>query len=430
MTLPKSSTLPFNTLPASKCPRPISYLIYGLVALFLFYEMALQVSPSIITIQLMHDLNIEAASLGMISGIYFYSYMLMQIPSGLLFDRQRARVLIPLAILLCVLGTFFFTTSHTSVQAAFGRFLMGIGSSCAFISVLVVSSRWFPSTYFALLVGVAQFLAAAGALGGEAPLALVIHHLGWREVFYWLIGAGALLAIVIWYALKNEPTAHLAIKNDHTASLPAWQSLKTVLKSSQNWWIALYAFCGWGPVAIFASLWGVPYLMSVYHTNSATAALACAMIWIGLMVGSPFFGWYSSKLAKHKPFLKACSLLGLVASLIILYLPGLPFWLMALLLLGFGIAAAGHILTFALAKESNPAHLTATAIGFNNMAVVAGGAIFQPLVGLLLHLTWQGTLLNGVPVYSVHSYRIALCMVPLCFLIGFLVSQFCIRKKY
>ncbi len=195
-------------------PRPIAYVVYGLVALFLFYEMALQVSPSVITNQLMQDLHIEAATLGLISGVYFYSYMLMQIPSGLLFDRQNTRVLVFVAILICLTGTLFFASSQSAFQAALGRFLMGIGSSCAFISVLVVSSRWFPASYFALLVGIAQFLAAAGALGGEAPLAVFIHALGWRQALYWLVGVGVMLAGLVWFIMKENHAPSEPKKSD------------------------------------------------------------------------------------------------------------------------------------------------------------------------------------------------------------------------
>ena len=417
----------FSTPSTGNRPSFMSYFVYLIVVLFLVYEMALQVSPSIITHQLMRDIHIEASLLGIISGVYFYSYMFMQIPSGLLFDRLKTRWLISIAILICVLGTVFFASSQTVWEAALGRFLMGIGSASAFISVLVVSSRWFPVSYFALLVGIAQLLAAAGALGGEAPLAIFTTALGWRAALYWLAVIGAVLALAVWLVLKNEPTP---ITHSSYTQPRISQSLKIVLSSSQTWWIALYAFCGWGPVATFASLWGVPYLMSLYHISNTMAAVACSMIWIGLMLGSPFFGWLSSYLGQRRIFLRACSLLGLMVSLVILYVPGVPFGLMLILLLGFGIATSGHILTFALAKEIHSPQVTATVIGFNNMAVVAGGAIFQPLVGVVLHFCWQGEMLNSVPFYTVSNYQTALFIVPLCYLVGWIVSQFFIRETH
>lgn len=62
-------------------------LIYSVAILFLFYEMGLQVSPSVMTNELMQSFHLDAAGLGVVSGFYFYSYSLMQLPVGLLFDR-------------------------------------------------------------------------------------------------------------------------------------------------------------------------------------------------------------------------------------------------------------------------------------------------------------------------------------------------------
>ena len=45
---------------------------------------------------------------------------------------------------------------------------------------------------------------------------------------------------------------------------------------------------------------------------------------------------------------------------------------------------------------------------FVNCAVVATGAIFQPLVGALLDLGWDGTLIEGARVYSAGTFQEAL----------------------
>jgi hypothetical protein len=71
-----------------------SLWIYSIVSLFLIFEMAVQVSPSVMSSSLMQDLGISAFSLGLMSGIYFYTYTSMQIPSGLLFDRITPKIII------------------------------------------------------------------------------------------------------------------------------------------------------------------------------------------------------------------------------------------------------------------------------------------------------------------------------------------------
>ena len=83
-------------------------LLYSLVSMFLVFEMGVQVSPSVMASNLMHDLNLSAYALGIMSGVYFYTYTLMQIPSGLLFDRFKPKIIIVCAITICSSGALLF----------------------------------------------------------------------------------------------------------------------------------------------------------------------------------------------------------------------------------------------------------------------------------------------------------------------------------
>jgi MFS family permease len=411
---------------------PLSWraiIVYGLAAAFLCYEMALQVSPSVMTHQLMRDLSIDAAGLGIISGFYFYSYTLMQIPAGLLFDRYSTRWLTTISLLVCAAGATFFGMADSVMFASLGRFFMGLGSAFAFIGVLVVATRWFSLKYFAFLVGIAQFLAAMGAMGGEAPLATAVNSYGWRVTITWLAFVGGLLALCILFIVHHKPegSEHSAQKSRDFGIM---RSIRTVLGNTQTWWLGLYAFANWAPITAFASLWGVPYLMARYAVSNTLASEAMAMVWLGLGLASPLLGWYSDQMGRRRGLLNFCALIGVLAAVGILYVPNMPFAATFVLLFAFGVATAGQILSFAVVRDINRPEVTATAIGVNNMAVVAGGALFQPLVGYLLRLNWQGEMANNTPVYSVDAYTVALLVVPLCFLVSYVAGQFLIRETY
>ena len=95
----------------------------------------------------------------------------------------------------------------------------------------------------------------------------------------------------------------------------------------------------------------------------------------------------------------------------------------------FGLAAGSQTLTFAIVKDNNRPDNVGSAMGFNNMMVVAGGAILQPFVGYLLHVSWSGaTSANGVPVYSVGNYHFALLVVPIVSIIGLFFAAFMIKE--
>lgn len=405
----------------------LGIFIYTLSALFLLYEMALQVSPSIMTHDLMYDFQVGAARLGIMASFYFYSYTLMQIPVGLLFDRFSGRVLITGAVFICSVGALIFAFTHHLTTAAFSRFLMGTGSAFAFVGTLVMAARWFPHKYFAFLVGGAQFLAAMGALGGEFPLAAMLENWRWRIVMILLGMIGIVLTILCFMIIRDNPYQERDVPKHHDLL----RELKEILRSKQTWAIGVYAFCGWGPVAVFAALWGVPYLRVRFEIPNTYAALAMAMMWIGIGLTSPFLGWLSDKLGRRKILLILCPLVGLMCSLTFFYVPSINYESSFILLFGMGVAASGQILSFALVKDNNRPTVVGTAVGLNNMAVVAGGAIFQPLVGMILHNFWDGAKDGkGVPVYSVANYHFALLVIPICFAIGFLTSFFFVKETY
>ena len=101
---------------------------------------------------------------------------------------------------------------------------------------------------------------------------------------------------------------------------------------------------------------------------------------------------------------------------------------MYLLLFIFGLGASGQALVFALVKDNNEPARVGTAIGFNNMAVVLGGML-QPLVGFILIYAWDGVVEEGIPLYTVANYQLALLILPIAYFIALIVAVFCLRES-
>ena len=72
----------------------LSWLIWGLASLFYLIGFFHRLAPAVMTQELMRDFDISAAALGNLSGFYFYSYWVMQIPTGILADSWGPRRLL------------------------------------------------------------------------------------------------------------------------------------------------------------------------------------------------------------------------------------------------------------------------------------------------------------------------------------------------
>src|SRR5580698_9744175 len=75
-------------------PTWLAASIWGIAALFYLTGFYQRVSPAVMTEELMRTFSIGAGSLGNLSAFFFYSYVAMQIPTGILIDSWGARKLL------------------------------------------------------------------------------------------------------------------------------------------------------------------------------------------------------------------------------------------------------------------------------------------------------------------------------------------------
>lgn len=396
-----------------------AYIIFLLSASFYLYEFVLQVAPSVMADAMMKTFHVGAAGFGVVSAFYFYAYAPMQLPAGLLFDRYGPRKLMTYALILCAIGSFFFAATDSLLTASLGRFLIGIGSAFSFIGVLVLVSRWFPPQQFAILAGIAQLMSSVGAMFGEVPLAALIHCVGWRTASFILAFLGLVLAVLIWLFIRDYPDRKTQAASTRSFK-DEWFRLIAVCGRSYTWLTGFYACTIWTPIAVFAALWGVPYLQQKYQVSVIVASGLCSMVWLGIGLGSPLLGWVSDYYRNRRLALAISSVCGLVAAVLAIYVPGISLGSLYFILFLFGIGAGGQTVSFAVVKDNNRPELVGTASGFNNLSVLIGGAVFQPLVGVFLHHSQDYYQMNGVYFYTVASYNKALLVVPICFLLSLL----------
>ncbi|GJM07159.1 MAG: MFS transporter [marine bacterium B5-7] len=409
-------------------PSALALFVCGLAALFYLYEFTLRVSIGVMLHQLMHDLAIEGAAIGFISSLYFYAYAPMQIPAGLLLDRYGPRLLLSVMIIVCASGALLFSFTDGILLASIARLMMGFGSAFAFVGVLLLIARWCPPHYFALIAGLTQLMGSVGAIAGEVPVHYAVYAVGWRHTMVYLAIFGFILAFILWASVRDHPRGMRDHHEGMLGKLSTWKCLKKVFKRPQTWWVSIHAFCCWTPVSIFASLWGASALQSLYFFSPALASSAIAMVWIGIACGSPFIGWLSDRIGKRKRLLVLACTIGMISTASILFLPLLtPMVFIALFF--FGVGASGQSLTFAVVKENNPPAIVGTAMGFNNMAVVIGATIFQPLVGFMLRAS-GGIHVNGATHYAASAYREALVVMPIIYLIGIIISVWKVKETH
>jgi MFS family permease len=403
---------------AAPPPLRLAWTVWFLGALLYLMGFFQRVAPAVMTDALMRDFHIGAASLGNLSAVYFYSYVAMQIPTGILADAWGPRRLLTLGALVAGLGTLLFALATGILMAGLGRLLIGGSVAVAFVGVLKLANNWFPPRRFSLAAGMALLVGVVGGVCAGPPLRLLVDRFGWRGVM--LVAAGVTLAvsIAIWLVVRDYP--HEKGYGDVTPVCPLGPRRQRPSPAT-----GILAVCRYpntlllfiipagvvGPVLTFSGLWGVPFLATHYHLSATRASAFTTALLVAWALGGPLCGWLSDRLGRRKPlYLLGCAV-ALGGWSAIVCVPHLPLPLLAGVLVLTGLSSGCMILSFAFAKESVPAYLAGTVTGVINMGVMLGPTLLQPAVGWVLDRRWTGATQDGARVYVLEAYQAGFTLI-------------------
>ncbi len=386
----------------------LPWLVCGLAATYVLYQFLLQASTSVMIPYLEQAFNINALDVSLLSSSFFYTYLLLQIPAGILVDWLGPRQVLCWGILICAISSFMFALSENMLSAELSRMLMGIVTAPAVVCALKLAAQWFPKERFAILVGLTEMLGMLGGAIGEAFLARCVDgSLGWRGTL-WLCGfVGIALALMVWIFVFDNPKQLVNVhKIKDKKSNFSFKASLIILANRRIWIIGLSAGLMFAVLTAFASFWCVPFLMHDFDFSLRIAAVASATLFIGAAIGNPFLGWLSDRWGKRRILMQIGSVLAATVILLLL-LVHFSMVVVFMLLFFIGFFAAGYVIAFAMVSDTIDITLKATALGFVNMlSIFLGAPILQPIIGKILQI-------------SHNNFSLALMLLPISFLLSF-----------
>lgn len=399
--------------------------MWFIAALYVPYQFLLQGSPSVMIADLMKAFSINVVDIGLLSSSFFYSYILLQVPSGILVDRYGVRKLLSITIFICALSCLLFAISPNFYIAQISRFFMGIVASTSVVSALYLASNWFSTARFGLLTGLMEMLGMLGGAIGQSSLAKGVAIFGWRPTMMLCTIVGLLLAIAVWFIVRDnaaEKSAHVI----STPSVGVFYQLAMVLKNPQLWINGMYSGLMFAMISGFAGLWCVPYLTVSYGLTLTAAANYTAIIFIGAAAGGPILGWLAGMFGYYRGLMLGCAGGAFSLALAIINISHLsPCWLAATLLL-LGFCCGSYTISFLMAKEHVSTDIQCAAMGFTNMlCILVGAPIIQPLIGFLL----KAQMLTPTSQSSATHYQYALNSLVFCLALAIISVLFMHRAK-
>lgn len=392
---------------------------------FYCYNYFLRVSPSTMQADLTQTFHITATQFGTLAAFYYYAYTPMQLPAGLIYDKFGARFVLFLACLIAVVGLGIFVQADNLSLASGGRFLIGLGTAFAYIGVLKLASVWLPPHRFATVAGMTTALGMTCAALTQKHLTKIVEMIGYKSALHTALFIGIALSIAILFIVKSQPKQLIKTQSDTINYGQLFTAMKIIFTSPQMWLIGIIGCLLYLPASVFLDLWGIPFLKTVHQLNSEQAVNISSLTFLGWIIGGPVIGAFSDKIKKRRAPLVVTGALAAALLCVIFYTPSLSLSQLYVLFFITGFCCGAHPLCFALGKENNPSPIAGTAVAITNMLIMAGGAIFQPIVGKLLDMHTTSPLgPDGLPVYTASDYTFALSIIPLGVALAIILSFF------
>jgi MFS family permease len=177
------------------------------------------------------ELGISASVFGFATGMFFWGYIVLQIPAGRIASVWSAKWVIFCLLLFWSVVSFTTALVHTESQLVANRFILGVFEGGVLTCTIVLIRKWFTrseraraNTAFLVSIPIAQVI--ANPISG-----LVLAHFNWQMMFIVEALPGLVWAGVWVWAITEEPrdaawldpqekariVAALAAENDQTA---------------------------------------------------------------------------------------------------------------------------------------------------------------------------------------------------------------------
>jgi MFS family permease len=372
-------------------PSAVHLRIFLPFALGYFLSYLYRTVNAVLAPNLVRDLGLDPASLGLLTAVYFLAFAAAQLPLGLLLDHYGPRRVEAALLLFAAAGALLFAQAATLGELLLGRALIGLGVSACLMAAFKAFSQWFPAKQLPFTNGIQMVSGGLGALAATTPVELTLQLTDWRGVF--LILAGVTLAAA---------AAIFAIVPEHAAAGHAGETLReqlagvgTVFSSRAFWHITPWAVAAQSAYLSLIGLWAGPWLRDVANLERFAVANSLMGVSVAMIVGYFLFGTLAAALGRRGVPTVRVAAGGMMAflgvQLLLALQPaglGVPLWLL------FGFCGTACILPYAVLSQQFPPRLAGRVNTGLNLLVFLAAFAAQWGVGAIIG-QWPATAAGG-----------------------------------
>jgi predicted MFS family arabinose efflux permease len=368
-------------------------------ALGYFLTYLLRSVNAVVAPDLVAEIGLGAAELGLLTAAYLGAFALFQLPLGVLLDRYGPRRVQAALLAVAAAGCVLFAAGGDAATLTAARALIGLGFAGGLMSGFKAVVLWVPAPRRALANSCVMSFGALGLLMATAPTELAARTMGWRMVFVALATVTAGVALLILMVVPDP-----AERSQSTSLREQVHQLARIYSDKSFLAIAPLLATTAGTHIAIQTLWAGPWLRDVAgldRTGVANTLFAMGVAFLAGILGS---GAIADGLIR-----RGASELGVMVAFLLLFLIaqagivleitsyGLVFWLL------FGMSGQVAILAYPWLSARFGAELSGRANTAMNLIIFLAAFLIQYLIGAIIALYPQ----QATGGFDARSYQTA-----------------------
>ena len=363
----------------------LTWLLFGM-----YYVNRFNYSPMIPLLRA--DLGISNTQAGWLMAQFFISYTIFQLPAGFLGDRFGPRKTLTWGAVISIAGNLIFSQATSFGILSLGQLANGLGQSMGWTSSLKLIVSWFPRSRRATAIGLFATCVTAGSSVGIRLSGWLGDHLGWRSSFIIPPVLLAIVAVLFWMMVKDNPVEkglpdfddeillERQIENDPRSRL------SLVLSNRILWSVALVYFC-FVYVQFGCLVWIPSFLTEGYAVSVDRASTITALVLLPGVFASPLAGFLSDHYfgGRRKPLILAGMFILALSTFLLSREVSISLAAGLLAIVGLMIIMP-DVLLAAYPSDILSRKLSATGMGFLTTFTSIAGIITTPLSGKIIDI--------------------------------------------
>jgi MFS family permease len=259
-----------------------------------FMSYLLRAVNAVVAPDLVTDLGLSPAQLGLLTAAYLGAFALFQLPLGVLLDRFGPRKVQAALLTVAAAGCLGFAFAPNFGVLFIARAVVGLGFSAGLMASYKSTATWVPSERRSLANTAVMSVGALGMVVASEPTEYLVGLIGWRGAFGVFAGVILVSAVLVFAAAPRADTFV-----EPSPLRRQFGQMLAILKTPVFWRLAPLLGLTSGVQIGISTLWTGPWFRDVMGFTREEVARHLLYLAVAFMVGILSVGVITDRLRRH-----------------------------------------------------------------------------------------------------------------------------------